>query len=294
MSKEELITKIMESVQLNLGNNYNVSIKETLKNNSLKLTGIVINKKGVSVSPVIYIDQFLLSYEAETSIDTITQRIIYLYKKHSVTGEFDFSTFTDFQLCKDKIIFQLVNTESNCSLLEKIPSVNFLDFSIIFKVLIEQDAGQLSTATITNDIIDAWKVSTETVYEAAFKNTPLIQEAVIRTMNDVLTNFTDGSLPFDTDFMYVLTNKQLSCGCGCMLYPHVLENFAQKIGKDFFILPSSINEVLLVPEVKENNDCQSLVDIVREVNRSIIAQEDFLSDNVYHFSRKDNKITIIQ
>lgn len=291
MRKENLISNIVNSVRSSLGSDYSVTLRETLKNNSLKLTGIEIRKKGETISPVIYIDQFISLYESESSVEAITRKVLNLYMKNRVTEPFDLSAFADFESCKGRIIFQVINTEQNTSLLKNIPSVEYLNFSIIFKLLFGQNSGGLVTATITNDLMAAWNVNIEMVHQAALTNTPVLQEYTLKSMSDILAELINDDSIADTDIMYVLTNKQASCGCGCILYPHVLENFAEKIGKDFYILPSSIHEVLLVPDIE--GDARSLLQIVREINRTELSQEEFLSDNVYHYSRKNKVITII-
>lgn len=292
MSKEKLKSMILDSVQSCLGNGYHVSLTETLKNNSLKLTGIIIQKKGGNIAPVIYIDNLMESYEAEASPDAIADKIIGIYVKNSIAEQFDISRFAKFETCKNMIIFQLVNTERNASLLETIPSVKFLDFSIIFKILIEQDTGQAATATITNNIMSFWNVSTDTLYKTAMTNTPFLQKYTLKSMGDVLIEITGDDVLADFNEMYVLTNSQSYCGCGCILYPHLMKKFADSIGMDFYILPSSIHEVLLIPAY--GKDVLSLIQIVREVNRTAITQEEFLSDNVYYYSREDKAISMFQ
>ena len=45
--------------------------------------------------------------------------------------------------------------------------------------------------------------------------------------------------------MYVLTNKQKVNGASCMLYPDLIRQFSDRIGKNLFIIPSSVHELLL-------------------------------------------------
>lgn len=59
------------------------------------------------------------------------------------------------------------------------------------------------------------------------------------------------------------------------------------------ILPSSIHEVLLV--VYEEELCmEELKEMVRHVNQTEVAKEEILSDNVYIYSRKTDKISIVE
>ena len=67
--------------------------------------------------------------------------------------------------------------------------------------------------------------------------------------------------------------------------------FAQKLGKDLYILPSSIHEVILLPKLPifEKNE---LVNMVREVNTEGVAADEILSDNVYEYNRNERLITM--
>ena len=48
--------------------------------------------------------------------------------------------------------------------------------------------------------------------------------------------------------MYVLTNKYKLWGAAAFLYPGVLKATAKRFGKDLIILPSSVHEVILIPQ----------------------------------------------
>ncbi len=74
-----------------------------------------------------------------------------------------------------------------------------------------------------------------------------------------------------------------------MLYPEVLKNFSERLGQDFYVLPSSVHEVILVP-VNSEADQESLRGIVTDINRTQVAEEEILADSVYFYSRNLNKI----
>ena len=89
--------------------------------------------------------------------------------------------------------------------------------------------------------------------------------------------------------MYVLTNDTGYYGASCMVYHDVLDEFAEHIGKNLYILPVSINEVVLIP-ADSNADCSSLLETVKTINRAEVLKEDFLSDNLYYYSREKHGI----
>lgn len=299
MDTKKLTLELTNAVQRILGSDYSVSTSDVTKNNSLVLTGLIIKKEGQNICPTIYINELFDSYKAGVSVDVLAEEIIRLYRKNDVSFTFDASVVADYKKAKDKIIFQIINTECNADLLERIPSVKFLDLSIIFKIYLDNFPLGSATATVTNKMLDEWKVSIETVYKAAMTNTPVLQEYLLKNMADMLVELgmdigidSDMAKSTGTDILYVLSNRQHACGSGCILYPHVLEDFAERIGRGFYILPSSRHEVLFTPEYEKDTD--ALLQIVREVNRTALEQEDFLSDNVYYYSKETKEITIIQ
>lgn len=116
--------------------------------------------------------------------------------------------------------------------------------------------------------------------KTAIRNTE--QLAVIGSMFDVL----DGGVSVDKwepdgSPMTVLTTTDQVNGAGVIFCDEVLRKIREKIG-DFFILPSSVHEVLVVP-VSEGIDRAELEEMVKSVNRDEVAPEDRLSDQVYLF-----------
>ena len=78
-----------------------------------------------------------------------------------------------------------------------------------------------------------------------------------------------------------------------MLYPDVLKKLADTVNDDLVIIPSSIHEVLLLPE-RLAGTSRSLNEMVQEVNRQGVEPMDRLSDHVYYFRREGCLITVPQ
>lgn len=79
--------------------------------------------------------------------------------------------------------------------------------------------------------------------------------------------------------MYVATVPDKNSGAGVIAYQDFMDQAAERVGGDFFVLPSSINEILLVPD---NGDmtADALRDMVKDVNAKEVSPEKRLSDNV--------------
>lgn len=93
--------------------------------------------------------------------------------------------------------------------------------------------------------------------------------------------------------MYVLTNQRGIYGAAAMLYPELLKDFAERQKTDLVILPSSVHEVLLVP-VRGSLDFAWFRCMVRSINRSEVPPEDWLSDQVYVYRRREGRVKIAE
>lgn len=94
---------------------------------------------------------------------------------------------------------------------------------------------------------------------------------------------------------YKLEDGFVTCeneyGASALFYPEFLEQVAKRFRGKFFILPSSIHELILVPDYGE--DVKGLKEIVSDVNDNsdAVTEEDFLSNSVYHYDAKLHRLT---
>lgn len=85
----------------------------------------------------------------------------------------------------------------------------------------------------------------------------------------------------------VLTNDQGVHGAGSLFYPGQMEEIGAQMGSDFFVLPSSVHEVLIFPDDGQT-DYRDLQMMVQQINEAEVAPADRLSDHVYHYDVSDH------
>ena len=91
--------------------------------------------------------------------------------------------------------------------------------------------------------------------------------------------------------MYILTNKERRYGAGTIFYPGIMEQAQKLLGDNFYILPSSIHECILIPE-EGNYDQDRLSEMVAEINEQHVDAREVLSDQAYYYLKKDGRIHI--
>ncbi len=127
--------------------------------------------------------------------------------------------------------------------------------------------------------------------EDALKYAPVMRPAVIQTMAETLLEMmgpeAKDMIPvLPDDPLFVATVPDKIQGAGVLAYQDFMEQAAERVGGDFFILPSSIHEILLVRD-DGTFDINHLEDMVKQVNETEVAPEDLLTDSVYHYDSKE-------
>ena len=98
---------------------------------------------------------------------------------------------------------------------------------------------------------------------------------------------------YSSEDFYVLTNEQGYYGAAVAYYPDVLKNIGKVLKDDFFMIPYSVHEFLIVPEKLFLGRERELQEILLQGNREVIDEKIFLSDNLRKYLRKEDKIIIV-
>ena len=298
MEYKEFVEYIKMNAGYIAGEGGNITINHVIKNNGCEMDGLVIMEKGKDIAPTIYLDSFYELYTNGENIKNIIRQIELIYEQNKNNVTFDVNILKHFDTIKDKIVYKVVNYRSNEKLLEQVPHKRILDLAVVFYCLLDNEYGRSATALIYNNNLKNWNVTIDDVYKAALKNTPDLLHSKISSMATLFEKCgvnVDGEEVDLKDYvpsdMYVLTNESKLNGAACILYENVLYDFAQKLGADLYILPSSVHEVILLPKLSMFEK-DELVNMVKEVNTEGVAADEVLSDHVYEYNRTERLITM--
>ena len=266
--------------------------KPVTKNNGVQMDAVILQTEGEKIAPTIYLNDYYQSYLEGEGLDAIAKCILKL-SEQKMEGEFDTEQFMDFERAKEHILLKVIHAQSNEELLKESPHKIFLDLAVVFYYFLS-DEGINGSILIRNEHRNLWDVSVEELYNVAIKNTPSELEPEIKDMNTVMSElFKDMPELEDEQFaeeapMYVVTNKKKFYGAACLLYPGLLRTFAEMRKTDFYILPSSVHEILLIPF--ELGEPEELSAMVCEVNETQVMPDEILSDHAYVYRRNTDAI----
>ena len=244
------------------------------KNNGTRRTGILFKQEDSNLAPTIYLEEFYQKYLKGQQVPDLADSICSIYQEIRVKKTCDCQNLFDFNHVKEHIVYKLIRRDANEELLKQIPYEPFLDLAVVYYIQIDNTRFGSAAIQIRNEHLRYWRVEKEEIRRLAEKNTPRIYPAQIQKI---------------VRFMYVATNEQCSLGAAVMRYPDFREKVRGMIRGDFYILPSSIHEVILVPE-SFGLEPERMAEMVKEINQTGVAPEVVLSDSVYYFDGEEIRI----
>lgn len=285
-----------------------VTVQRVMKNNGIMLDAVSIYEEGERISPNIYLKPFYDSYLMGKPLDFVLTEIIFRYRNEKAESDFDYINFEDYDRVKDKLVFRLINFERNKELLSGCPYIEYLDLAITFRYVIDESVLGLASILITDREFEKWDVNVDELYRQALFNSiqrnpwcmeplsKIVFDSFDERLRDKLTPELLDELDSIKRYglgvnLYIMTNQSKAFGAGCILYDNVIRNFARVQEANVYILPSSVHEVMLVPE-DDDISPEFLLDLLLEANRSSVGLIDLLSDNLYYFDRQRDEITI--
>ncbi|MCR5617356.1 MAG: DUF5688 family protein [Clostridiales bacterium] len=293
LSYEEFKDRIRDDILDYLPDEYSeceVTIVSTLKNNEKNLDGLMIKKNGCNIAPNIYLNDFYEFYEDGMELESVLKHIARIRVDSDIGKNIDPTMLMDFGFVKDHIYLSVVNYELNKVYLSCRPHRRFLDLAIVYYISISEcgifdpDFGRM-VMIITNDLTDIYDISEEELFDIAKANTGRTDRYMIRDLGSMFGE--------ENCNMFVLTNNEMLKGASLMLCEDVLKKISDERGTGLYILPSSVDEVLILPFDQGLNEDQ-LIDLVYEANSEVRGSDKYLSDNVYFFDPSLSKVGLVK
>ena len=259
--------------------------------------------EDVVAAPTVYLDDMYEMYKEMDSPSEVLADMSRTLVEYAERGRGLEVPQINRQYVEDHVVMTLVNTESNREMLSDKPHREVNDCSVLYRLLVDNDGHGMSTAVVTERIAEAVGMKEDELFEKASKNTKTLLPPKIKTMREHMVDiFIGENMPREMAEqmlsemgpeelpMWIITNEKGLNGAVQMLYDENLHGLSEKMGDDFFILPSSIHEVICVPASLGN--AEDLAAMVQEVNMTAVALEERLSNQVYFYDKDLRKLTM--
>ena len=275
-------------------------VVETMKNNNVARVGITFHDQGEKVGPVIYMEPYREAATDGRPMGEIMREIAGIASrsmdKTELIGSLDYG---DYESVKEYLSVTLINGRDNRQMLSHMPHRPMEDLALVLELKFPMEEG-IGSIKVSHKLAELWAVDTDTLFAQAQENSLKAEPPSLQRMEDTMLslafgrdaveNLLENPAPEEVPSqLYVLSNMSKNKGAAVLSYPGVLEKADQLFPKGFYILPSSIHELLIVPKSPEI-DPRELGEMVRAVNRAEVAKEEQLSDRVYEYDREAGMI----
>lgn len=275
-------------------------VVETMKSNNVTRVGITFHDQGEKVGPVIYMEPYREAATDGRPMSEIMREIAGIASrsmdKTELIGSLDYG---DYESVKEFLSVTLINGRDNRQMLSHMPHRQMEDLALVLELKFPMEEG-VGSIKVSHKLAELWAVDTDTLFAQAQENSLKAEPPSLHRMEDTMLslafgrdaaeNLLENPAPEEVPSqLYVLSNTSKNKGAAVLSYPGVLEKADQLFPKGFYILPSSIHELLIVPKSPEI-DPRELGEMVRAVNRAEVAKEEQLSDRVYEYDREAGMI----
>lgn len=168
------------------------------------------------------------------------------------------------------------------------------DIAIVYFINADnRDLGEVMKAIPVLNAISIKQIENDALLNSMTRN-----PAVIKSMDSEIESIIGISIPKDeaTSEMYIASVPSKKFGACVLAYPGFFEQAAATVGGSYYVIPSSVHELILVKDSGDlcDDGINELKNEIELINRTVHAREDILSDNLYHYDAESQKFEVVE
>lgn len=201
----------------------------------------------------------------------------------------DVNALLDYNAVKDYLFMTVINAEEHKNDLATMPHTIIGDLAIVYKIMIQTTNDRFCSARVTNQLMDQYGIDVNKLHNDALISSPNMMKPEILPLETMLIGIPkDIALEEKEHQLVVLTNEHKTDGAATMFYAGILNDLAEKLEHDLYIIPSSTDECIAVCD-SSHLDYKHLENMLHEVNDSSLVDPDKkLSDHLYHYDKDEH------
>lgn len=291
MNKKEFTETIMVRLAERCPD-FSFETTNVIKRNDEKLIGI-IGRTSHALCPTVYVEPFYQNYRQGMSADEVIDRMAEIFWQEHLSVKSELSirnNMEDFEKIKDRLIIVLSSLDMNEQWLKDKCYRPFLNLAATVGILVDVDETSNSIIHVKEKMLDMWNVTFEYIFEVAKENSFIESNILFKDIYDVLT--LDGIfLDADASLLYVATNCHNFMGANLLMNNSFLYEIAEELQDSFYIIPSSVHELLVLPACQVQ-DIEGLNLLIQNINDTEVILSDRLSYTLYYYDCTTHKVSI--
>ena len=282
LTYSEFCEKFIEQLQLLLGDSYLLKKEEAIGYNDTHKEVLLLEKKGSCCIPRLDLRAYYETHIEGMTIEELAKKAVHGIHAEDIPSEADIKALLDPEQIRSRLIVRLLNRKTNEGILKEMPHLPFLDLAITFHLLVEEKVDGTKSVRVTNKLWEEYiGDSVLQMYRQALINTERLFPARMVQMEKLLHLSELGI----SSGLFIVSNPHGIYGAAVLLYEGVQEKIKKILEEDYYVIPSSVHEVLVIRE-SDVTDVDMLKSTILEVNRTQVGEEDILSNLLYKYENK--------
>ena len=288
MKKEQFYEEMKKALMALKPEEMEITFVRVDKQNRMGLHGCTLSMPDAAAAPTFYLEDLYEAYRNGTAVKDIAEGVIHFSKENNRTIIPNGIDVVDYENARKHLGLMIIGAKENREYLETLVHEVIEDLALLPIIFID-DHLTTGCIKIKNEFLEIWGVTGQEVLEEAKLNSARVMPPTFKLMSDIFKENAvldlDDLCVSEEAELFVVSNSYFMCGASVAFYPGLLESIGKRLGTDFYILPSSINELILLRDLGQNP--LELLQIVKTVNRTQLQPEEVLADAVYYFSRSE-------
>ena len=245
---------------------------------------------GSRIAPQIYLNDLFAEYQQGRDFGSIVTGIAETIQ--SSLRQMPEVPELSHSFLEENLYLTVMNQELNRDYLADVPHDYLEDMAVVPRIRVNEEAS----VAVKDWMLDAYGFSKEELFRTARANMDL-QDYRCMSLSGMLMGMGMDMGPGPGEdpaaSVYVLTNMSSIDGAAAILSEKAMKQAREAVGEDFFILPSSRHEVILVPR-SSSLSIAEMTDMVVSANRTVVEDRDLLSDHVYRYNSSAGTIRMLE
>ncbi len=296
MDYQQFLFTITAGLQSSYSADEKVTVQTTEQKHTAKIKTVSLYHRGKRTTPLIYMAPFYRMYQHGYSLESIQKELKNVLDMVAQNKTIEGEVFTEFTSASACLTIRLISYQNNQDFLKLVPHRRILDFAVVYQLVFEgtkENEGMMGAAVVYHDHCRIWNVTEDILFQTALST---MMRRFPPALNSVEALIGVPMQPQQSEFphLFALSNNRAFFGASVMLYPGVLRKASQRLGGAYYILPSSVHEMLLLAKTNAQETIpMQLKAIVEEVNLTDAVSTEFLSNHVYEYNPESDEVRIV-
>lgn len=293
LTYEQFKEQIAENIKDYLPDDYKEAEVEisTVSKIGKTYDSFTVKPKNKIFAPAANLNMFFNAYLLGKPLNVIMEDIADVIQTEAPDHIQDMSWLLDYEKAKEHLFIRVCNAEKNKDIINSAPYKRVEDLIITCHISVNQGLTGMASTIVNKGLLKKYDVTEEQLFKDAMEKAPEVMPVKIDSMQNVISKLcSDEEVPTSDMTMLIVTNKTNTNGAAAIFYSGLMDEISEQIGGDYIVLPSSVNEVIIIPD---SGNYKALRKMVEDINESSVDPEERLSDSVYKYDAEHKSFFIV-